>query len=94
MRIYKYELKITDDQHIRIPSLVDVLDIQIQGKGFNEKLVLWATVNEGNGFFEGVTVHIIGTGQEFGDDNPHKSYVRTFQTEGFVGHVFISYDYL
>ena len=93
MKIYKYEIKITDEQFIKIPNLREVLDVQTQGDGINERLVLWAMVDECMSFYIGVNLYVVATGQEFNDITPPKTYLRTFQSEGFVGHVYFDYEF-
>ncbi len=86
MKVFKYNLNLTDAQIITIPDLSEVIDVQVQ----DGSLVLWAIIDKETSLYSSVNIYIAATGQDFGNDF-YLSYLATFQHEGFVGHVF--YDY-
>lgn len=83
MKIYKYNLKVTDYQIINLPKGAKILDIQTQ---YNEPK-LWALVDE-KAELEKREFAIYGTGNPLPDDIGE--YLATFQIhEGqLVFHVF------
>ena len=60
MKIYKYNLEITDSQKIYITGLVKILSVMVQ----YEKLVLYALIEPGALTEISVTIIIAGTGHE------------------------------
>lgn len=83
--IWKFELKITDEQVIRVPEGTDILCVQVQkGKPF-----LWAIVDKEITTYEDRIIRTIGTGHEF-EDGASLLYIGTYQlSEGdLVFHVF------
>ena len=96
-RIFKYKLRTTDEQTIRVPTLkingkiVDfseqILKIDVQ----HGDLYLWCMVNDDQEEQEHY-VYIFGTGHEIEDEYISKHfYVGSYQLcdGNFVGHVFI-----
>lgn len=84
--IYKYPLRITDDQSIKMPEGAKILTAQMQG----ETLCLWAEVNPAlpleRRFFE-----IIGTGNPLPSGmGASRTYINTVQSHGgqLVWHVY------
>ena len=85
MRIWKFPLKVEDEQELDMPSLACVLCVQVQ----NEIPCLWALVDDKRPTVRRI-VHILGTGHvATGAESSH--YVGTFQllSGSFVGHVFV-----
>lgn len=89
MNVYKYELKITDEQIIRLPFAAEILTVQMQ----RDKCCLWALVDPMNECEER-TICIYGTGHPV----PNKirlKYISTFQIQhlGLVFHAFEKKNY-
>ena len=90
MRILKYELEITDRQHIHIGNnFIVPLSVAEQ----NGKLMMWAMVKESEfPEIKNVTVRIdiLGTGQEVGEsDLGSANFIGTVvKSNGHVWHVF------
>ena len=83
MRIYKYQLEITDRQYVTMPVGAEILSVQTQF----DKPTIWALIDKDEELEER-HFRIIGTGHNFTEFE--KIYIGTFQTnEGqFVGHLF------
>jgi hypothetical protein len=82
-RIWKFPLRLVDEQHIEIPMKPEFLSVQYQGN----QLVLWAMVEPENA----KRLHrilILGTGNPMPDDFGY--YIGTVQQPGvpLVWHVF------
>lgn len=84
MSIFKYILKLTDEQTIKIPGLLKVLTAQKQ----NGSLCVWAIVDQKGPLIK-VKFRIYGTGHPFNTDNVELMYISTVQDEQFVWHVFM-----
>lgn len=83
-RIFKYELKIDDEQILVMPKMAEILTVQIQ----NNKLCLWAIVNP-NLNDENYVIEIYGTGHPFPSIGMAKrKYISTVQLNGLVWHIF------
>ncbi len=85
-KIYKYELKIVDQQEIRIPFGGEILCAQMQGP----VLCIWVLVDPGNSP-KSRAFEIFGTGHPMEDPLPYKrEYISTFQLQGgaLVFHLF------
>jgi len=81
--VWKYNLKITESQHVVMPIDAMLLSVQFQ-RGF---LTLWALVdderpNERREFL------IFGTGHPINHSAKMLTYVGTAQQDGLVWHVF------
>lgn len=102
MKIFKYPLKLTDEQTIKIPAGAVILCVQIQ----REYPCVWALVEEVNGLEE-FKFWIYGTGNPISIDPKYKNewfppreflrgqrYVGTFQMAdgSLVWHVFTDGD--
>lgn len=89
MNIYKYELKITDEQIVQLPFNAQILTVQMQG----DMCCLWALVEPMNELEER-TIYIHGTGHPIKDTKKYK-YINTFQIThlGLVFHVFEKKNY-
>lgn len=84
MTIYKYPIKITSTQKVKLPINAEILTAQMQG----DTLCLWAKVEEGNST-EDRTIEVFGTGHPMSDDA--RRYIGTTQMHGIallVWHVF------
>lgn len=83
--IWKFELKVTDHQTIKLPKEADILSVQSQ----NETVCLWALVNPKNEL-EDRYFEIFGTGHPIALETTLKEYVGTFQLHGgsLVFHLF------
>lgn len=83
MRIWKWELEITDQQTVHMPAGAKLLDVQMQ----NGECCLWALCEQ-TGLEEPRRIGIYGTGNPM-PDAPGE-YVTTFQMHNgaLVFHVF------
>lgn len=94
IKIYKYELEITDTQTVQMQEGAYFLHVDNQG----DKLCLWAEVNLENEMVDEEFV-IIGTGHEVpfsddinGEDECSLDYVGTaVMPNGLVWHVYRKY---
>lgn len=84
MTIYKYPIKITDTQKVKLPINAEILTAQMQG----DTLCLCAKVHEGNTSMEERTIEVFGTGHPMSDDA--RRYIGTTQMHGgaLIWHVF------
>lgn len=82
--IYKYPLRITDGQSVRLPRGAQVLTAQVQ----RDLLQLWALVDPSEPV-DTVQLRIVGTGHAFLDADQWR-YLSTVQVDGgvLVFHVF------
>ena len=79
--IYKFPLRVTDEQTINMPTGAKILSVQFQ----NDQLCVWARID--NEYFKSKrTFLIVGTGHRFPDDG--RQYIGTVQQGPFVWHVF------
>ena len=81
LRIFKYNIPITDSHSIGIPTDADLLSVQKQGAMF----CLWAIVNTDNPV-ELVHIEVIGTGNAM--DDRKRRYISTVQDGNLVWHFF------
>lgn len=86
--IYKYPIKITDNQTIELPEYAQILDVQIQ----NDVPVLWALVDPKEKP-QKIDIEIIGTGNPITNHCVCREYISTIQLKGgnLVYHIFYSY---
>ena len=84
MNVYKYEIKISDEQTVELPFNAEILTIQMQ----RDKCCLWALVDPRNELEER-TICIYGTGHPI-QDGIRLKYISTFQIPhlGLVFHAF------
>jgi len=83
MRIFKYTLKLTDEQLIEIPRNHKILTAQMQGG----RVCVWAAVEiEGDKVFRNFI--IVGTGY----DMPDEGYIATVQDGNLVWHIFSDFN--
>jgi hypothetical protein len=88
VRIWKFPLKVTDVQDIRMPQGANILCVQAQ---FDSPCI-WALCDE-NAPTKNRTIYIYGTGHEVLEKHVHdcsETYIGTFQLFGgtAVFHVF------
>ncbi len=82
-KIFKFPLRIEDEQTITMPAPIKVLSVQKQGSD----LQLWVLVSE-EAPCERLLVRVVGTGHSF-DDWHQWQYLNTVQDDlNFVWHVF------
>jgi len=83
VRIWKWEINITDSQTVNMPVGAKLLDVQMQ----NSACCLWALCDQFNQYEER-RIRFYGTGNPMPDDPGE--YVATFQTfdGALVFHVF------
>jgi len=85
-KIWKFPLKLTDEQEVNLPAGAEILAMQMQG----EVLCMWVLVDEQVEKTKNLkTIRIIGTG--YPDDVSKSEYFTTFQIPkiGIVLHVFV-----
>ena len=84
MRIYKYPLEITDEQHVAMPRGAKLLSVQVQ-RGV---CCLWALVNEkfSKDLDYARAIHIVGTGNP--TDITDEPFIGMVQMGQFMWHVF------
>ena len=88
--IHKFPLEVMDEQRVRLPIDSEILCVQTQGKGFQERPCLWVqldTDNQENQ--EDRTIAMRGTGHDL-KEAAEAEYVGTFQLSNgeLVFHVF------
>lgn len=82
-RIFKYELKVTDEQEVSLPIGAEILTAQYQGN----QLCIWAMVNDTAEYKRPTVIRIYGTGHKIPETN--LEYIATVQDAGlFVWHIF------
>jgi hypothetical protein len=81
MVIYKYPLKLVDEQTVEMPNSATLLHVAEQ----NGQLCLWAMVDPRREVV-GVPIVIVGTGNPMGNVG---KYLGTVQMGRFVWHVFL-----
>jgi len=81
--IWKFPLEVVGAQVVRMPLIAVVLCVQMQ----SGVPCLWAICDTTSNEKASRVFRIFGTGHEIGDYAADK-YVGTFQTGGFVFHVF------
>lgn len=85
--IWKFQLKITDVQDIKIPHGSILLSVQTQ----DETPCLWVLVYNTEAEKEVIRFRTIGTGNTISDEDfDPRDFLGTYQMDGgrFVGHVF------
>lgn len=81
MKIWKWELQLTDQQTLQVPAWAQFLDVQMQGS----VCCIWALCDEGASRTDR-TIALYGTGTPM-PDSPGE-YIATFQVGEFVLHAF------
>jgi hypothetical protein len=88
-KIFKYQLKLKDEQTVAMPGPARILSVQMQ----NDKVQMWAVVTPGAPLME-VPVKIVETGKPI-DDLDGWTFIGTVQMyrletpEPAVWHVFV-----
>jgi len=84
MKVYKYDLSITDLQEISMPKGSKILTLQVQFD--NPKI--WALVNDNEPELEARQIRIYGTGHSITGNTD--AYIGSFviREGAFVGHAF------
>lgn len=82
MKIFKYTLKIVDEQEVEMPKGAIILDVQEQNMGF---LSLWAIVDP-EAEVEKRKFEVIGTGNEI--SMKPREYIATAVCGLYVWHIF------
>jgi len=86
MVIWKYELKITDRQKVRMPVVSDLLSVANQ----RGSLCLWAMVDPANANTVERDIEIIGTGNPMPDGR--RTFIGSAVIDPFVWHVFERFE--
>ena len=79
-RIWKFPIKVTDEQHISIPKYPEFLSVQFQG----DELCIWAVVEPENEKKKH-RIRVVGTGHPLPEGC---IYIGTVQDRPYVWHVF------
>lgn len=82
MKIWKYELELTDIQFIKVPYKSQILSVQVQ----NDILCMWAIVDDYDIDVVNIKINIVGTRNPI--ENNLGVFIDTVQNNGFVWHVF------
>lgn len=82
-KIFKYELRIVDQQDIMLPADYQILKIDTQ----YDRVCLWCLVYVDNPLTT-LTLALHGTGHLVHPDINVKNYIDSFELNGFVGHIF------
>lgn len=81
-RIFKYPLKIEDEQIIKMPCGYKILTVQVK----DNVPCLWVAVDEKEKHMANCAIRTIGTGCSY--DNYTLGYIGTYQLNQLVFHVF------
>lgn len=84
--IFKYPLKIKDEQIIKMPLGYQILTVQIKDNIKGKIPYIWALVDDNEKHIIDCKIRIIGDGYCF--DNHLLDYIGTFQFNKYVFHVF------
>ena len=82
-KIYKYDIPVTDDFTIDLPTPNKILDVQVQ----NGSPVMWVLHNTADLIVPNKFC-IIGTGNPIDRNMDNFKHVGSFQNDPFVWHVF------
>lgn len=84
--IYKYPLRITDHQSIKLPKGYEILSIGLQ----DEQAFIWCLINKDEKEIEEVDFEIFGTGHDISTENVmQRDFIGTyFFKNGLVFHLF------
>lgn len=89
--VFKYVLKVTDEQTIQMPLGAKVLSVQNQ----QDKPCLWALVDPEHPSTESVSVAMFGTGNPIEDwQLEGLSFLGTVQINWLVLHVFVQSGFI
>ena len=81
-RIFKYRLKVEDEQIVKMPLGYQILTVQIK----DNVPCIWAIVDDKEKQIIDCKIRTIGTGHYF--DNHLLDYIGTYQLNQLVFHVF------
>ena len=84
MKIYKYEIEVTDQQTLQLPQQAEILSIQVQ----DNNIMLWALVIDYTKLVDYRFIECYGTGHEIVDDANELVFLATIQYRGGVWHFF------
>lgn len=84
-QIFKYPIKITDTQSIRVDGFVSILKIAEQ----DHQLYMWCVTRIGTFRSHELKVHIVGTGNPMPDIQSKDHFESIVMKSGFVWHIFI-----
>lgn len=86
MKVFKYPIKVEDNQYLYMPDGAVPLCVQVQ----NDKPCIWASVDPSAPDGRPTLVIVRGTGHEY-EARDNESYLGTFQLHGgaLVFHVWI-----
>ena len=84
MKVFKYQIAVTDSQVIMMPAGAQLLTVQRQEFGQRQQTCLWALVDPANPAVHR-TICMHGTGHEVTQGG---QYLATFQMSELVFHVF------
>lgn len=87
--IYKYQLKIEEEQMLALPHHAEILSVQVQGTN----VYLWALVDPEQPIAKRV-IWCYGTGMPFPEERyaPPKKHLATVQQGVLVWHFFVPDD--
>lgn len=83
--IYKYPVKIVDEQQILIPEGSNIISVALDPNG---SLCIWAEVDTKVHSFETITIHIVGTGNPILEWIQFADYVGSVTQNPFVWHIY------
>lgn len=81
VRIFKYVIPIDDRVEIELPSVCNILSVQLQGV----QVCMWCRVNT-KAVLRKRVFYVVGTGHPFPEDA--NKYVGTVQDGSLVWHIF------
>lgn len=81
--VYKYPLKVEDEQELNLPFGAVVLSANFQG----EALCIWALVDMDEDFVKKQIIYIHGTGHPIIEENSR--FINTVFIDSLVFHVFV-----
>lgn len=83
MKIYKYEIEVTDKQTLQLPKLSKILSIQVQ----DDNIMLWTLVGDYTNLVDYRFIECYGTGHEI-NSLKELVFLATIQYRGGVWHFF------
>ncbi len=84
LMIYKYILKIADEQVLPIAGFQQILDVQSQ----DGEIVMWVIINPTVSRVTNIEVRIFGTGRPLPVNLSSYAYMGTTQIGPFVWHIY------
>lgn len=84
-RVYKFELKLHDSQHIRLPLGAQVLTVAMQ----REKLCMWVLLDPSKETpLEERRFDVVGTGNPMCCKETNAAYIGTVDDDPYIWHIF------